>query len=323
MVIVFAPFKLARYDAHEGDTVAVLGVEIGVDLKDEAGHLRLLRLYEALVALTALWGRSYVYEGIEHLLYAEAIDSRAEEDGGEIALQVFLPVERIIDALYHLYVFTELVCVGLAAVLVYVGVIEIADGYYVICHAGGRGFEEVEALIGEVVDTLEEAATVDRPGERAGADVQLLLHLIQQVKGVAALAVQLVYEDDDRRLAHGTDLHEFAGLLLYALDRVYYDDHRVYGGEGAVGVLGEVLVAGGIENIDQLVAVVEGHDRGSHGDTPLLLYLHKVGGGALLDLIALDGAGGLDGPAKEEELLGQGRLAGIGVGYDAKGLALM
>lgn len=207
--------------------------------------------------------------------------------------------------------------------LVYVWIIEVGDGDYIVRYARGRGFEEVELLIGQVVDALEEAATIDRPGEGAGADVQLLLHLVQQVKGITALAIQLIYKDDDGRLAHGADLHELACLLLYALHRVYDYDHRVYGCEGAVGVFSKVLVAGGIEDIDQPVAVVEGHDRGSHGDTPLLLYLHKVGGGGLLDLVALDGAGGLDSSAKEEELLREGRLAGIGVGYDAKGLALM
>lgn len=104
MVVVLAAFKLARHDTHKGDTVAVLRVEVGVDLKDEAGHLGLLWLYKALVTLAALWGGSDVYEGIEHLLYAEAIDRRAEEDRSEVALQVLLPIERVIDTFYHLYV---------------------------------------------------------------------------------------------------------------------------------------------------------------------------------------------------------------------------
>lgn len=42
----------------------------------------------------------------------------------------------------------------------------------------------------------------------------------------------------------------------------------------------------------------------------------------MIDLVALDGTGGLDGASKQEELLGQGGLTRIRVGNDGEGFAL-
>jgi hypothetical protein len=54
-------------------------------------------------------------------------------------------------------------------------------------------------------------------------------------------------------------------LRVCALDALAgVDDHEggVHGGEHAVGVLGEVLVAGGVEQVDRAAAVVELQDGG-------------------------------------------------------------
>ena len=54
---------------------------------------------------------------------------------------------------------------------------------------------------------------------------------------------------------------------------------RVGGHQGAVGVLGEVLVARGVQNVDAEALVLELHDRRGDGDAALLFNLHPVGGG--------------------------------------------
>ena len=58
-------------------------------------------------------------------------------------------------------------------------------------------------------------------GQLAGVDVerQRLLDLVDQVERVAALAVELVDEGDDRHVAQPADLEQLAGLLLDALAR--------------------------------------------------------------------------------------------------------
>ena len=96
------------------------------------------------------------------------------------------------------------------------------------------------------------------------------------------------------------------------------DDDTINSGEGAVGVFGKVLVTRGVEDVDFVVLLVEAHDAGCHGDTTLTLYLHEVTGGALLDLVTLDGSSYVDGASVEEELLGEGCFTRIWVRYDGK-----
>ena len=69
-------------------------------------------------------------------------------------------------------------------------------------------------------------------------------------KGFLPLPVQLVDEGHDRGVAQAADFQQLLGLALHPLDRV--DDHqdRVDGGQHPVGVLGKVVVAGGVQQVD-------------------------------------------------------------------------
>ena len=60
------------------------------------------------------------------------------------------------------------------------------------------------------------------------------------------------------------------------LARVEHHDRGVGGGQHAVGVLGEVAVARGVEQVDDVVAVGELEHRRGDGDAALLLQLHPV-----------------------------------------------
>jgi len=92
-------------------------------------------------------------------------------------------------------------------------------------------------------------------------------------------------------VAHPADLHELVGLLFHPLGAVDHEDHAVDCRESAVGVLGEVLVAGGVEDAHEAARVLEAHDRGGHRDPALPLDLHEVGGGAAADLVGLHRSG--------------------------------
>ena len=160
-------------------------------------------------------------------------------------------------------------------------------------------------------------------GQVSGA-VRMLQHaldLIEQLDRRAAVAVELVDEGHDRRVAQPAHLHQLDGALLDALGAV--DDHErgVDRGERAVGVLGEVLVARRVEQVDDAVAVRELHDRGGHRDAALLLEAHPVGGRVARGLAALDGARHLDRAAEQQQLLGERGLAGVRVRDDRKGAA--
>ena len=120
-------------------------------------------------------------------------------------------------------------------------------------------------------------------------------------------------------MAHGADLEELAGLRLDALGRVDDHDGAVGRHQRAVGVLREILVAGGVEDVDAVALVLELHDRRGDGNTALLLQLHPVGDRVTGRGLALDGAGQLDRAAVEQQLLRQGRFAGVGVRNDREG----
>jgi len=112
---------------------------------------------------------------------------------------------------------------------------------------------------------------------------------------------------------------ELDGLRLNALCRVDEHHRAVRGDERAVGILGEVLVARRIQNIDVEAVVIELHDRRRDGNAALLFDLHPVGGCVLFGLARLDRTGLMDRAAVEQELLGQRRFTRVGVRDDGEG----
>ena len=318
VVVIYVALEAAGADFDEGYAGAVVGVHVGVDLEHEAGEGLFPGVDYALHGLDGPRLGGYLHEAVEEFLDAEGVEGRAEEDGCELAAQVCLLVEVGVDAFDELQVFAELGGIFLADACVDLGGVDVGD-----LHAFGDGLlvgcEEVEAVLVDVIYSFEACAHVDGPGEGADGDVEFGLELVEDVEGVAALAVHLVDEDDDRGVAHAADLHKAPCLGLHALGGVDDDDYRIDGGEGAEGILCEVLVARRGEDIDFIRAIVEAHDRGGHGDAALFLNLHPVGGGGLLYLVALHGSGHMDGSAVEEQFLGQSCLAGVRVRDYGKG----
>ena len=189
----------------------------------------------------------------------------------------------------------------------------------------GGGFFGV-ALAGEkenpplfpVIDALKLFPAADGPIDGVGADAQFPLHLLAQLQRVPGLPVHLVDEGEDGDLPQGADLEELPRLGFHALGSV--DDH--HGGvrrhESAVSVLGEVLVAGGVQNIDAKAPVLKLHDGTGDRDAPLFFNLHPVAGGGP-GALALDLSGLGDCPAVEKEFLRQRGFAGVRVGDDGEG----
>ena len=76
-----------------------------------------------------------------------------------------------------------------------------------------------------------------------------------------------------------------------------------------------------IEQIEYSTAVFEGHYRSNDGYPALALDRHPVRAGRPPVALGFDLPGKLDGPAKQQELLGQGGLAGIRMRDDREGAA--
>ena len=116
-------------------------------------------------------------------------------------------------------------------------------------------------------------------------------------------------------MAHGADLEKLARLRFDAFGSVNDHNGRVRSHEGTVGVLGEVLVAGGVKDIDAVTLILELHDRGGDGDTALLLKLHPVRDSMARRGLALDRACHLYRPAVKQQLLGKRCFTRVRVGY--------
>ena len=96
---------------------------------------------------------------------------------------------------------------------------------------------------------LKALAGADRPVDRAARDAEHSLDLVHQIERVVPVSVHLVDERDDGDLAHAADFEKLDGLRLDALAAVD-EHHRAVGrGEGAVGVLAEVVVTGRVEQV--------------------------------------------------------------------------
>ena len=188
---------------------------------------------------------------------------------------------------------------------------------------GPLGFRIAVAhcILRQVIGARKSLALADRPGDRRCVERQLLLDLVEDFEGVARLAIHLVDEGDDRDVAQPADLEQFQRARLDALGGVDDHDGRIDGRQRAVGVVGKILVAGRVEQVEDVVAIFEGHHRGDDRDAALALDLHPVGARVHAVLLGLDLAGELDRAAEQEQLFGQRRLAGVGVRNDRKGAA--
>ena len=342
-----ALFKHAGADAHEGQAVPVGGVHVGLDLEDEAGELLVRGLDGADTLRHARGGRLGVAQkAVQERLDAEVVGGGAEEHGGQLPGKDLVHVELVPGHVQELDVLHELVVVGLADLLRALGVVD-GDGLHVHLSlavvAAGVQLDQPGVA---VVHALEVAVDTDGPVHGAGAYAQHRFDVLHQLKGVPARAVHLVDEREDGNGPQAAHLEQLDGLLLHAFGVVDQHDRAVRRHEGSIGVLGEVLMAGGVQNIDteskarilrirgfalwaKLVLTNQGfvkttfivklHRRGRHRDAALLLDLHPVGGGVTRGLAGLHGARLPDRAAVQQQLFGQGRLAGVGVGYDGKG----
>ena len=114
-------------------------------------------------------------------------------------------------------------------------------------------------------------------------------------------------------------LEQLARLSLDAVGGVDDHHHAVGRDERPVGVLAEILVARRVDERHAAALQLELQRRGRDGDAALLLDLHPVRRRVPPRLAAADGAGQFDRAGVEQQLLGQRRLARVGVRDDGEG----
>ena len=264
MESLHAALKLAGADAQERDAVAVVLVHVGLNLEDKAAELVAARLYQLAAhgVLAGQRGGGQAQELFQERLNTEVRQSRAEEHGGQLAVLHGVEVELFRRAVQQLNVLGQLLMVGSANQVVQAGVAQLGLDLVHHLHTVGTAvaLKGQHSLGVAVVDALEVLAAADGPVHRVGLDAEDFLDVLHQFKRVAGLAVHLVDEGKNRDVAQRADLEQLDGLGLNALG-VNDHDGGIRRHQGAVGVLTEVLVAGGVQNVDALALVVELQDR--------------------------------------------------------------
>ena len=167
-----------------------------------------------------------------------------------------------------------------------------------------------------MIDAEQIAAHADGPGDRGALDFQHAFNFIQQFDRSTAVPIQLVNERHDGRVAQPAYIHEFDGPLFNALGAVNYHQGRINRRERPIGILGEILVAGCVQQIHDAIIEGELHHRGGHGNAALLLQPHP--GGVTRRLAALDRARHLNSAAKQQQFFGERGLARVWMGDDCK-----
>jgi hypothetical protein len=260
--------------------------------------------------LGARWRRE-VAERVDQITDAEIAERRAEEDRRQMALEESLVVERLAGLDRERRFLDENVAVILRQAMGgHFGIVDL--GQPLLCIGA------THLVGGEVIGAAEGLRAADRPGDRGAVERQLLFHLVQYLERIAALAVHLVDEGDDRDVAQAADFEKLQRARLDTLGGVDHHHGRIDRRQRAVGVVGEVLVAGCVEQVEDRVVIFEGHHRGDDRDAALALDLHPVGTGLDAVLLGLDLAGELDRAAEEQQLFGEGRLTRVRVRNDRK-----
>ena len=246
-------------------------------LKTTPDELRLVGRDLALDRGARARRRRQVDERVEHLADAEVVDRRAEEHRRLLAGEELRAVERRRRVGQQLDLAGGLLVLH-AEALGIGRVVEAGEDLVGIAVAVLAALEDAHLLLAQVHHAVEVLAHADRPGERHDLHAELALDLVHQDERLLHFAVHLVDEGQDRRVAGAADLQQAARLRLDAVGRVDHHQRGVDGGQHAVGVFGEVLVAGRVEQVDDAVAVFHLHHRRCDRDAALLLDLHPVGG---------------------------------------------
>ncbi len=216
-------------DAGEGDAVAVVGVHVRLDLEHQRGQPPLGRIHRPDIGRLRARRRTVFGEAREQVGDADPLDRGAEIHRREVPLQEALPIEcrqRRADQIDVLAQRDE----------AWIGLREIGV--------------QPQLAGAQIVGAGEIRRAPDRPCHRRGVERQCRRDFVKQLEDIAALAVHLVDECDDRDVAQAANLEQLAGARLDALGGVDHHHRGIHCCQRAVGVLGEVLVARRVEQVE-------------------------------------------------------------------------
>ena len=277
--------KLTRTNLTEGHTRTVVRVDVGRNLEDKSGKLRLVGVHRTFFCQHRTRTRSDFHKTVEQLLHTEVVQCRTEEYRSQFSFQVLSYLEFRIHSVNQFQFIAQFL--GQRRTDVVVQVLGMDIHFHLFRHYLLRRLEEIQFLLINIIYSLKTRTAFDRPRQRTHMNGQFFLQFIEQIERILRLTVHLIYENDNRSVSHTAHLHQLARLSFHTLRTVHHDDYTVYRRKRTVSVFRKILVTRRIENIDFIIVVIKLHHGGSYRDTTLLLDVHPVGCGGLFDLVRL------------------------------------
>ena len=228
--------------AHKGNSVAVGGVHVCLNLENNAGKIFFKRIDHAFAcgafrhAGDGAGGKTH--KSVEQFLNAEIVDRAAKKHRRLLALEVQFLVKRKARAFQQVNLRAQLLGGVFTNQFDKLRIVQSVDDQSFL-GAGGLFAvlrKKTDGLPLDVVHALKALAHANGPGHGGGLNAQGLLNIAQEVKGVTAFAVKLVDKGQNGRVAHAAHFHELAGLRFNALDRVNDHEGGVHSREYSVGV---------------------------------------------------------------------------------------
>ena len=314
--------EAAAADAQKGHPVAVARIHVGLDLEHEARELIRFRIDGRGFGRARARGQAgprrgrHIQERVEEKLHAEIGHRAAEEHGRGIAAQHRVAIEAFARALEQLEAVDEFA----------IGILVAERGDRRIAHVGhahGRALgavlgalEEMHLVRAAIVDAAKSGTAADRPDHRIGADAEHVFEFVEEFERIAAGAVHLVDEREERNAPRAADGEELFGLRLHAFGRIEQHDRAIGGEQRAIRVFAEILVTRRVEQVHRVLAIGKlQHGRGDR-DAALALEFHPVGGGLTRAAACRHLAGGRNRAAVEQQLFGERGLARVGMRDD-------
>src|SRR5258705_404989 len=216
--------------------------------------------------------RGHFCECFEQVTDAKILEGTTEENRGHVAFAKSPGIKPLAGVAHQIELSSE--CCGIKFRTE-------SDDFgerHLVQFAGGTciAVEEADAAAFYVDCADEIASAPDRPSDRGSVERQRLLDLIDEVERVAALAIHLVDKGNDRNIAQPANLEELSRSWFDTLGCIDHHHGRVDRRERAIGVFREVLVAGGIEQIENMTVVFEGHHRRNNRNSALTFDGHPV-----------------------------------------------
>jgi hypothetical protein len=307
----------AGAEPRKRNTVAMVRIHIGLDLENDRRHAVFVGGDDPLVGLLLARRRRHGADGIEQIADAEIVERAAEEYRAQVTLAERFQIEFLAGLPHQREFLLDCLCGQRRTARR-----DFGNGHFAEFAGPARvTLDQPHAATGDIDGADEVAAAAHRPVHRRDIERERVLDLVEQLERIAALTVHLVDEGQDRDVAQAAHLEQLSGAWLDTLGGVDHHHGGIDRGQRPVGVLGEVLVAGRIEQIEDAAVIFEGHYRSHDRDSTLALDRHPVGTRRLPVALGLDLPGKLDRAPEQQQLLRQGGLAGVGMRDDGEGPA--